>query len=37
LWSVWDCRNCGYRGSFILRDGKLADRVAEDYKKTVRK
>lgn len=33
LWSVWDCRNCGYRGAFVLRDGKLAERIAEDYRR----
>jgi transcription factor S len=33
LWSVWECRNCGYRGSFIVKDGKLAEKLRADYKK----
>jgi len=31
LWSTWDCRDCGYRGAFILKDGKLAKKLQEDY------
>jgi len=33
LWSIWQCRNCGYRGAFILEDGKLAKKLREDYAK----
>ena len=33
LWSVWECRNCGYRGAFIVKDGKLAEKLKEDYTK----
>jgi DNA-directed RNA polymerase subunit M len=33
LWSVWECRNCGYRGAFVLRDGKLAEKLSHDYKR----
>jgi ribosomal protein L37AE/L43A len=37
LWSIWECRNCGYRGAFIVRDGGLAEKVRENYsKKTVK-
>ena len=37
LWSVWECRNCGYRGAFVLRDGKLAEKLSRDHKgKTVK-
>ena len=37
LWSIWECRNCGYRGAFIVRDGEMAEKVRENYaKKTVR-
>jgi predicted RNA-binding Zn-ribbon protein involved in translation (DUF1610 family) len=37
LWSIWECRNCGYRGAFIVRDGELAEKVRENYaKRTVR-
>jgi predicted RNA-binding Zn-ribbon protein involved in translation (DUF1610 family) len=31
LWSAWDCRNCGYRGAFILEDGGLAAKLEEEY------
>jgi predicted RNA-binding Zn-ribbon protein involved in translation (DUF1610 family) len=31
LWSVWECRNCGYRGTLILEDSKLAEKLGEDY------
>lgn len=33
LWSIWECRYCGYRGAFILRDGKLAKKLRTDYEK----
>jgi predicted RNA-binding Zn-ribbon protein involved in translation (DUF1610 family) len=33
LWSIWECRNCGYRGAFIVRDGELAVKVRENYAK----
>jgi predicted RNA-binding Zn-ribbon protein involved in translation (DUF1610 family) len=31
LWSIWECRNCGYRGALILKDGKLAEKLEENY------
>jgi ribosomal protein L37AE/L43A len=31
LWSIWECRNCGYRGAFILEDGKLSHILREEY------
>lgn len=37
LWSIWQCRNCGYRGAFIVRDGKIAQKVREDYEKKTAK
>jgi len=37
LWSIWQCRNCGYRGAFIVRDGKIAEKVREDYEKKTAK
>jgi DNA-directed RNA polymerase subunit M len=33
LWSIWQCRNCGYRGAFIVEDSKLAKKLREDYAK----
>jgi ribosomal protein L37AE/L43A len=35
IWSVWDCRHCGYRGAFIVKDSKLADKLREEYAKKV--
>jgi len=31
LWSLWECRECGYRGAIILEDGKLATKIREEY------
>jgi len=33
LWSIWECRNCGYRGAFIIEDGELAQKLRGKYKK----
>jgi predicted RNA-binding Zn-ribbon protein involved in translation (DUF1610 family) len=33
LWSLWECRSCGYRGALILKDSKLAEKLQEDYAK----
>lgn len=35
LWSIWECRNCGYRGALILEDGKLAEKLSKDYEKAI--
>jgi predicted RNA-binding Zn-ribbon protein involved in translation (DUF1610 family) len=32
FWSIWDCKNCGYRGAFILEDGNLAEKLQEEWK-----
>jgi predicted RNA-binding Zn-ribbon protein involved in translation (DUF1610 family) len=31
LWSIWECRNCGYYGAFIVEDGKLSQKLQEKY------
>jgi transcription factor S len=33
FWSLWDCRDCGYRGPVILEDGNLAEKLKEEWKK----
>ena len=33
LWSLWECRECGYRGAFIVEDSKLAEKIREEYLK----
>jgi DNA-directed RNA polymerase subunit M len=35
FWSLWQCRQCGYRGAFILEDGNLALKLQEEWKKRV--
>jgi DNA-directed RNA polymerase subunit M len=35
LWSLWQCRNCGYRGALILEDGDLAVKLQEEWKKRI--
>jgi ribosomal protein S27AE len=37
LWSIWQCKNCGYRGALVVRNGKLAEKVREDYEKRTAK
>ena len=29
----WECKNCGYIGAFIVEDGKIADKIRDEYKK----
>jgi DNA-directed RNA polymerase subunit M len=33
FWSLWDCRDCGYRGPVILEDGNMARKLQEEWKK----
>jgi hypothetical protein len=33
LWSIWECRNCGYYGAFFVEDGKLPQELQEEYAK----
>jgi len=33
LWSIWECRDCGYRGAFIIEDSKLAEKIRSEYLK----
>jgi predicted RNA-binding Zn-ribbon protein involved in translation (DUF1610 family) len=33
LWSIWECRNCGYYGAFIVEDGKMSQKIQEEYAK----
>jgi predicted RNA-binding Zn-ribbon protein involved in translation (DUF1610 family) len=37
LWSIWQCKNCGYRGALVVRNGKLAEKVRKDYEKRTAK
>jgi ribosomal protein L37AE/L43A len=31
LWSIWECRRCGYRGPIILEDSEMAAKLRESY------
>lgn len=31
LWSIWECRNYGHRGAFIIEDDELAEKLREKY------
>jgi predicted RNA-binding Zn-ribbon protein involved in translation (DUF1610 family) len=33
LWSLWQCKNCGYRGALILEDGNMAEKLQEEWEK----
>jgi ribosomal protein L37AE/L43A len=33
LWSIWECRRCGYYGAFIIEDGKLSKKLQDEYAK----
>jgi DNA-directed RNA polymerase subunit M len=33
FWSLWDCKNCGYRGALILENGNMAEKLQEKWKK----
>jgi DNA-directed RNA polymerase subunit M len=33
FWSLWQCKNCGYRGPLILEDGNMAAKLQEEWTK----
>lgn len=33
MWSIWECRRCGYRGPIVVEDGELGLRLREDWEK----
>jgi DNA-directed RNA polymerase subunit M len=33
LWSIYDCRECGYRGVLIIEDGTLAQEIRKRWLK----
>jgi len=34
LWSIWECKECGYRGALVIEDSKLATKIRENYLKS---
>jgi DNA-directed RNA polymerase subunit M len=35
IWSIWECRNCGYRGAFMVRSGEIARKLKRDHQKNI--
>lgn len=33
LWSLWECKECGYKGAFVLEGGNLGVKLREEWKK----
>ena len=33
LWSIWECKNCGYYGAFIVEDGVTSEKIHEVWVK----
>ena len=29
LWSIWECKNCGYYGAFRVEDGMTSQKIRE--------
>lgn len=36
-WSKWECRHCGYVGTFIIDDSKIAEEIRKEYEKGLQK
>jgi transposase-like protein len=37
LWSLWECKKCGYRGALVVEDGDLGAKLREEWKKNSKK
>jgi len=37
LWSIWECKECGYRGALVIEDSESAAKIRERYLKSVEK
>jgi ribosomal protein L37AE/L43A len=33
IWSMWQCKECGYRGPVVIEDSTLAKHVRKEYSK----
>ena len=33
LGEIYQCKDCGYRGSFIIEDGKLSKEIRKEFKR----
>jgi len=34
FWSLWECKECGYRGALVLEDGILGAKLRKEWKKS---
>ena len=32
FWSLWECRECGYKGALVFEDGKIAAKLRREWK-----
>jgi predicted RNA-binding Zn-ribbon protein involved in translation (DUF1610 family) len=32
LWSIYDCSNCGYRGSLVVKNGELSAKLRKKFR-----
>ena len=37
LWSLWECKECGYKGALVLEGGNLGAKLREEWEKKHRK
>jgi len=31
LWSLWECKECGYKGALVLEDGNLGEKLRKEW------
>jgi DNA-directed RNA polymerase subunit M len=37
IWSIWECKECGYRGPLVLEDGKLEAKLRKEWEEKLKK
>jgi rubredoxin len=35
-WSKYECKDCGYIGVFVIEDGKISEKIREEYLKNLK-
>ena len=33
LWSLWECKECGYKGALVLEGGNLGAKLRKEWEK----
>jgi len=36
LWSIWECKKCGYRGALVIEDVELAETLEQRHRTKTR-